>query len=82
MKKTIAILSVLALMAFTSVKFITVRFTEPQINYHWNNLNAIKQVIDKSNIPHNEAVSVIKAIDSLQKDISLNAKIDSLTNKK
>lgn len=83
MKKTITILAAAAVLtAFVAEKFVVVRFTEPQINFHWQNLNAVKQVVSKSSIPHNEAVFVLQTIDSLQKDIQLHATIDSTTLKK
>lgn len=63
--------------AFVAEKFIVVRMTEPQINYHWQNLNAIKQVVSGSNLPHQQAIFVLSSIDSLQKDIQSSAKLDS-----
>jgi hypothetical protein len=44
-------------------------------------MNQIKAIVDQSNLPHNQAVFVIKSIDSLQKSIQVNAKIDSTTLK-
>jgi hypothetical protein len=82
MKKAIAIISVFALLAFSTEKFITVKFTEPQINYHWQTLNQIKQIVDQSSLPHNQVVFIVQSIDSLQKNIQLTAKLDSLTSKK
>lgn len=82
MKKAIALFAVLALVAFTSEKFITVKFTEPQINHHWQSLNQIKQIVDQSNLPHNQVVFIVQSIDSLQKNIQLNAKLDSVTTSK
>jgi hypothetical protein len=55
---------------------------EEQINYHWQNLSAIKQVISGSNLPYQQAVFVLKAVDSLQLDIQKNASLDSLTTNK
>lgn len=63
--------------AFVAEKFIVVRMTETQINYHWQNLNAIKQVVSGSNLPHQQAIFVLSSIDSLQKDIQSSAKLDS-----
>ncbi len=81
MKKAFLIVFLFALVAFTAEKFVIVKFTEPEIQYHWQSMNQIKAIVDQSNLPHNQAVFVIKSIDSLQKSIQLNAKIDSTTLK-
>lgn len=82
MKKTLAFIGVLGLLSFTVEKFVTVKFSEEQINYHWQNLNTIKQIINQSNLPHQQAVFVIQSVDSLQKDIQTSARIDSVQSKK
>lgn len=81
MKKTVlAILIAVVLMSFVvAEKFIVVKFKEEQMNYHWQNLNAIKQVVNSSTIPHNQALFVLTSIDSLQKDIQATAVLDSNT---
>ena len=82
MKKTLAFIGVLGLLSFTVEKFVTVKFSEEQINYHWQNLNTIKNVVNSSSLPHNQVVFIIQSVDSLQKDIQTNAKLDSTTTKK
>lgn len=77
MRKALVAVTAFLLMAFAADKFITVKFTEPQINYHWQNLEAIKQVADQSQLPHNQVKFIIGAIDSLQKDIAKTATIDT-----
>ena len=72
----LAILAIL-LLSFTATKYIVVKFTEEQINYHWQNLNTVKQVVNSSSLPHNQAVFILQSIDSLQKDIQKNGTIDS-----
>lgn len=67
--------------AFVAERIAIIKLTEDQINFHWQNLNTTKQIVNKSTIPHNEAVFVISSIDSLQKDISTNIKIDSTSKK-
>ena len=47
------------------------------MNFHWQNLNNIKGVIDQSNLPHAQAKALIFAIDSLQTDINKSYKLDS-----
>lgn len=82
MKKALAIIAVLGLLSFTIEKYVTVKFTEEQINYHWQNLNAIKNVVNQSALPHNQVVFILQSVDSLQKDIQTSAKIDSVQSKK
>lgn len=81
MKKKISIGLLLAvcfsLLAFTSEKLYVFRFSEPQINYHWQNLEAIKVMLDQSALPHNQVKQVVAAIDSLQKDMQRVLTIDT-----
>lgn len=80
MKKTIlALVALILLTAFvaSSEKFITLRFSEEKMNYHWGSLNTIKQVVNASSMPHNQVVFILQSIDSLQKDIQSVAKLDS-----
>jgi hypothetical protein len=81
MKKTLLILigiTSLGLLAFTSEKLYVFRFKEAQINYHWQNLEAIKILMDQSNLPHIQVKQTVAAIDSLQKDMQRVMTIDSL----
>ena len=77
MKKTLTILGTLSLMSFAAEKYIAVRFTEPQLNYHWRNLENVKKMVDESNLPHAQVKFIIKSIDSLQNDIKKTARLDS-----
>jgi hypothetical protein len=77
MKKTLTILSALALMSFAAERFIAVKFTEPQLNYHWRNLESIKKIVDESNLSHAQVKFILKSIDSLQNDIKKTARLDS-----
>lgn len=68
MKKTIII--ILAFV-FTSAfiakeKEFTIKFSESEINKHWQKLSAIKQIVQESNLPHQQVVFIEKSIDSLQ----------------
>lgn len=67
----------ISLMAFTAEKFYVFKFSEPQINYHWQNLEAIKVLMDQSAMPHNQVKQAVAAIDSLQKDMKLVLTIDT-----
>lgn len=82
MKKALLIIGAISLMSFAAEKFIVLKFKEEQINYHWQNLNTVKQIISVSDVPHKQAVFVLQSIDSLQKDIQKTATIDSLTTTK
>jgi hypothetical protein len=77
MKKILTILATLALMSFAAEKYIAVRFTEPQLNYHWKNLENVKKLVDESNLPHAQVKYILKSIDSLQNDIKSTARLDS-----
>lgn len=79
MKGKVAILVFLSIifMSFVAERFVVVRFKEEQINYHWQNLQAVKQILSQSALPHNQVVFSIQAIDSLQKNIQENATLDS-----
>ena len=82
MKKALLVVGAVGLMSFAAEKFIVVKFKEDQINYHWQNLNMVKEVVNQSTMPHNQVLFVLKSIDSLQKDIQKTATIDSLTTTK
>ncbi len=77
MKKLLFVVASFALFSFAAEKFITMRVAEPTINYHWNNLNNIKAIADQSNLPHAQVKFIIASIDSLQKDLAKNARLDS-----
>lgn len=81
MKKLFIILGAITLVSFATQKFIVVKFKEEQINYHWQNLNAVKQVVSQSDLPHRQVVFIIASIDSLQKDIQSTAILDSTLKK-
>jgi hypothetical protein len=65
------------LLAFASEKVYVFKFSEPQINYHWQNLEAIKLMMDQSALPHNQVKQSVGAIDSLQKDMRSVLTIDT-----
>ena len=75
--KIIAVSLLIGLFAFTSEKLYVFKFSEPQINYHWQNLEAIKQMMDQSALPHNQVKQAVGAIDSLQKDMRKVLTIDT-----
>ena len=75
MKNIFLLAATLALFSFAADKFISMRIAEPTVNYHWNNLNSIA---DQSNLPHSQVKFIISSIDSLQKDMARNARLDSV----
>ena len=81
MKKILLLITTILLFSFVADKFISIKLTEAQINFHWNSLNQIKSLIDKSELPHNQVIFITKSIDSLQHDIQLSARIDSTIKK-
>jgi hypothetical protein len=78
MKHILMLAGALALFSFAADKFISMRIAEPAVNYHWNNLNSIKVIADQSNLPHSQVKFIISSIDSLQKDMARNARLDSV----
>ena len=60
--------------SFTAEKYYSLKFSETQLNKHFKNLNSIRQIIEKSNLPHQEVVFIATSIDSLQKNIILQVK--------
>lgn len=72
MKKLIAIISVIAFCSFNTQteKTFVIKFSEQTINYHWSNLNTVKQIAHESNLPHQQVLFITKSIDSLQIEIS------------
>lgn len=81
MKQVSLILLAILFLSFVAEKFVVIRFKEDQVNYHWQNLNAIQQVVNQSALPHNQVVFIIQSVDSLKKDIQANVTIDSTSKK-
>jgi len=81
MKQVSLILLAILLLSFVAEKFVVIRFKEDQVNYHWQNLNAIQQVVNQSSLPHNQVIFIIQSVDSLKKDIQANVTIDSTSKK-
>jgi hypothetical protein len=67
-------MGLMALTAFTAEKVFTLKFSETDINKHYQKLSVIRQIVDNSNLSHQEVVYVTKAIDSLQADIVTQVK--------
>jgi hypothetical protein len=67
-------MGLMALTAFTAEKTFTLKFSETDINKHYQKLSVIRQIVDNSNLSHQEVVYVTKAIDSLQADMVAQVK--------
>ena len=67
-------IGVTLLVAFTAEKTFTFKFSETEINKHYQKLSVIRQIVDNSNLSHQEVVYVTKAIDSLQADMVAQVK--------
>ena len=65
---------IMALTAFAAEKTFTLKFSETDINKHYQKLSVIRQIVDNSNLSHQEVVYITKAIDSLQADIVTQVK--------
>ena len=71
----IAILGI-SLVSFTNLPdTFTFKFSESEINTHYQNLSTIKAIVDKSNLPHQEVMFIEKSIDSLQGEIVRQIKL-------
>jgi len=68
MKKTIIALFVVASLAFgyQAGKTLTVTANQEQWEYVFKTMNGVKEVVNKSNLPHQEVVYVISTVDSFQ----------------
>jgi len=67
-------MGVMALTAFVAEKTFTLKFTETDINKHYQKLSIIKQIAENSNMAHQDVVFISKSIDSLQADIVTQVK--------
>jgi hypothetical protein len=72
------------LTAFAAEKTFTLKFSEADINKHYQKLSVIRQIVDNSNLSHQEVVYVTKSIDSLQAEIltQVKAQIEPAPTKK
>ena len=76
-KLTLITLVALILVSFVAEKFIVIRMPEDKMNYHWQNLQGIKQVVGNSDLPHRQVVYILQSIDSFQKDVQVSATLDT-----
>jgi len=77
MKKMMFLLFVLVLLSFSAERYFVFKMTEKQANFHWQNMEQIKLILDQSMLPHVQAKQIISAIDTLQRDLQIGLKVDS-----
>lgn len=66
----------IALVSFTNLPdTFTFKFSESEINTHYQNLSTIKTIVERSNLPHQEVIFVEKSIDSLQGELVRQIKL-------
>ena len=54
-------------------KEFTIKFSETEINKHWQKLEAIKQIVNESNLPHQQVVFIGKVYRQLTNDNSISS---------
>jgi len=79
-KKIVFIITTLIIcisfVAFTNLPdSFTFKFSESEINTHYQNLSTIKTIVERSNLPHQEVIFVEKSIDSLQGELVRQIKL-------
>jgi hypothetical protein len=67
-------MGIMLMTAFVAEKSFTLKFSETEINKHYQKLSIIKQIVDNSNLAHQDVVFVSKSIDSLQAEILTQVK--------
>ena len=67
-------IGITVLTAFAAEKTFTIKFSESEINKHYQKLALIKQIVDNSNLAHQDVVFITKSIDSLQSEILTQVK--------
>lgn len=72
----------LLLMGFGVERYYQFKMTESQANFHWQNLEKLKLMLDNSNLPHSQVKLAMLSIDSLQRDMQLGLTIDSTSQLK
>ena len=78
MKKLIFLFLIITLTSFVNERYFHFTLTEKQANFHWQNLEQVKLILDQSMLPHAQAKQILFAIDTLQKDLQIGLRIDSM----
>lgn len=77
MKYLLLLFLFVAMSSFVGERFFHFTLSEKQANYHWQNLEQIKIILDQSMLPHVQVKQVLAVIDTLQKDLQIGLRIDS-----
>ena len=80
----IVVSMILLIMAsFTAEKIFVLNFTESDLNKHFQKLSAVKQIVDNSNMSHQDALFITRTIDSLQLEMisQVKAQLDNAPKK-
>lgn len=69
--------------SFTAEKIFVLKFTESDLNKHFQKLSAVKQIVDNSNMSHQDALFITRTIDSLQLEMisQVKAQLDNVPKK-
>ena len=71
MKRLLLAAALIGVFAFTTAdKLFTIKFTEPELSRHWTRMNDVKNIVEQSNLPHQQAKYIMMTIDSLQIQMS------------
>ena len=81
MKYILICLLILCISGFRSERFYHFSLRESQAQFHWQNLESVKFALDNSSMPHQQVKQLISAIDTLQRDLQLGLRIDTIAPK-
>ncbi|MFZ9694957.1 MAG: hypothetical protein ACO3AY_03690 [Chitinophagaceae bacterium] len=77
MRKLLYVGILLLLVSFGKARYYQFKMSESQANFHWQNLENLKLMLDNSSLPHSQVKMALISIDSLQRDMQLGLTIDS-----
>ena len=79
---TISVIIIMTI-SFTAEKIFVLKFSENDLNKHFQKLTAIKQIVDNSNMSHQDALFITRSIDSLQLEMisQVRAQLDNIPKK-
>ena len=87
LKQIVKVITVSAIIimaiSFTAEKIFILKFSENDLNKHFQKLTTIKQIVDNSNMSHQDALFITRSIDSLQLEMitQVRAQLDNIQKK-
>lgn len=78
MKNILLFIFFVLLTSFMGERYFHFTLTEKQANFHWQNLEQVKLILDQSVLPHSQVKQMLFAIDTLQKDLQTGLRIDTV----